>query len=70
MAASGETTGLLYPYMPYTDKGYDQVFSEYDVLWTIPLLCKPGQQDFFLVYKFDSNRIIKALYKSNIPVRH
>ena len=46
------------------------MFSEYDVLWTIPLLCKPGQQDFFLVYKFDSDRIIKAHYKSNIPIRH
>ena len=46
------------------------MFSEYDVIWTAPILCQPGPQDFFLIYKFDSNRVVKAHFKSNIPVRH
>ena len=39
------------------------------MLWTIPIMCKPGLQDFFIIYKFDPNRIVKAIYRSKIPIR-
>ena len=35
--------GPLYPYRPFTDRGPNHVFSEYDVLWSTSLLCKPGK---------------------------
>ena len=61
--------GLLYPYKPHTEQGLKHQFSEYDVLWSTSLLCKPGMQGFFLVYKFDNDRVLKAHFSSNIPIR-
>ena len=61
--------GLLYPYKPHTDQGLKHQFSEYDVLWSTSLLCKPGKQGFFLVYKFDNDRVLKAHFSTNIPIR-
>ena len=61
--------GPLYPYKPHTDLGPNHVFGEYDVLWSTSLLCKPGKQGFFLVYKFDNDRVLKAHFSANVPVR-
>jgi len=61
--------GLLYPYKPHTDQGLKHLFSEFDVLWSTSLLCKPGKQGFFLVYKFDNDRVLKAHFSTNIPIR-
>ena len=61
--------GPLYPYQPHTDCGYHHEFSEYDVLWSNSLLCKPGKQSFFLVYKYDNERVLKAHFSSYVPIR-
>ena len=48
------------------------VFSEYDVLFSTSILAKPGKQGFFLVYKYDKydkDRVLKAHYDANIPMR-
>ena len=62
-------TGILYPYMPHIDLNKNHEFSEYDVLWSTSLLCKPGKNQFILVYKFDADRVLKAQFNVFMPVR-
>ena len=52
--------GVLYPYTAYFDRKAGKAFSEYDTVWSYATLIKPGTSSYFLVYRYEPGRTMKA----------
>jgi hypothetical protein len=44
-------------------------FSEIDVVWSYSTLAKPGKHVYYILYKFDDERVFKAMTETIVSLR-
>jgi hypothetical protein len=43
--------------------------SSFEQVWVHSCMIKPGFNEFFIVYRFDEDRIFKGLLRKAVPIR-
>ena len=47
------TPGKIYPYKVLCDRKKGMVFEDYENVWCYTTMIKPGESNFFLVYRYE-----------------
>ena len=61
--------GKIYPYKVLCDRQKGMMFEDYENVWCLSTLIKPGVSNFFLVYRYEPGIQLKACISTSKPLR-